>query len=78
MLKTPRTNVATERRKKLRHLTGLSTWYTLVGTHLYIPGELIVAEDVNWCEFSNFIELEFNLDGLSIPRIVFPANPPLS
>ena len=77
MPKTPRTNAATEKCQKVRHLTWLSAWYTSLGTHLYVPRELIVAEDVNWCEFSNFIKLEFNLDRLSIPRVVFPANPPL-
>jgi hypothetical protein len=58
-------------------VTGSLTWCKVLGTHLHIPGELIIAEDVHWRKLSNFIELEFNLDGLSIPRIVSPANPTL-
>jgi hypothetical protein len=51
---------------------------TSLSTHLYISGELVVAEYVDWCKLSNFIELEFDLDRLSIPSIVPPANPTLT
>lgn len=46
--------------------------------YLNISCKLVIAEDVNGFKFSNMVELEFDLDRLPIPGIVFPADPSLT
>lgn len=47
-------------------------------SYLYVLGELIVAVDVNGREFSDVVEFELELEWMPGPRVVLPANPPLT
>lgn len=47
-------------------------------SYLYVLGELIVAVDVNGREFSDVVELEFDLERMPGPRVVLPADPSLT
>lgn len=51
---------------------------TLNESYLHIPGELIVAVDMNSREFSDMVEFEFDLERMSGPCIVLPADPSLT
>ena len=44
-------------------------------THLDVAVELIITDNVNHGKFPNSIEFELDFDGLTISRVISPANP---
>lgn len=70
-------------RKHLPKTFYLNTFYARIFSararaYLHVFLKLIVTVDMDSGEFADFVELEFDLDHLTVPRIVSPTDPSLT